>query len=252
MKKLILATLAVGAMGINSLSAANLQISIGIRETGGSGPAFSNAGSTGGIEWVNLDGLSLNVNGAWQLFTFTPSADTLSAFAGATANAVLDTDWVSLEHIRIRNSEGITAPIRLWIDDVSNTDSAGTVTESFETFSLGSEVIFQEPSFSGSTSANVLAGSSSLLSDSDAFSGVQSDEINFQFVDATNTRWVRLTTFGTPNLPNPAMHARESSIVGSPTISFYMKAILVPEPSSATLGLIGLGLCAWFKRRRTS
>jgi hypothetical protein len=248
MKRLSLVIAVLTMLGIGSSSAQALKISIGIRETGGSGPAFANGGATGGIEWVNLDGQTLTANGTWQLFTFVPSAATLTAFAGATANGVLDTDWATLEHVRILNSDGLTAPIRMWIDDVANTDSGGTTTEGFESFSLNSEVIFQEPSFSGSTSGNILAGSSSLVSSSDAVSGSQSDEIGFQFIDNSPTRWVRLTTFGTPNLPNPAMHVRESAVVGSPSISFYAKAIIVPEPASLTLGLVGLGLCAWFRR----
>lgn len=247
MKKSLLVPLALVAFVASSVVAQELKISLGIRETGGTGPAFSNGGTANGIEWVNLDGQTLTVDGTWQLFTFTPTLDTLTAFAGATANGVLDSDWVVLENIRIFNSDGITAPIQLWIDNISNTTSAGTVTEGFESASLGTEVIFQEPNFSGSTSGNLVAGGTSLVSDSAAFAGDQSNEINFQFVDGTPTRWVRLTTFGTPNLPNPALLARENDF--NPTISFYAMAI-IPEPSTWTLGLMGVGLWAWFRRRK--
>jgi hypothetical protein len=221
-----------------------MSVSIGIRETATStGPAFSNAGATGGIEWVKKDGQSLTADGTWQLFTFTPSTDTLAAFAGASANGTLDTDWAALEHIRILNNDGITNPIRLWIDDVTNTDSAGSTVQGFETFATGVEAIFQEPNFSGSTSANLVLGGTSLVSNSMAYAGAQSDEVKFQFVDNGPTRWVRLTTFNTPNLPNPAMHVRESAF--NPTISFYAKAVVIPEPSAAALAavaLIGLAL----------
>ena len=118
-----LAVCLISALVASSLSAASLSVSIAIRETGGSGPAFSDAGAGGGIEWVNKDGQSLTLDGTWQLFTFTPSTDTLTAFAGSTANGALDVDWASLEHVRLLNSDGITSPIRLWIDDVTNTDS---------------------------------------------------------------------------------------------------------------------------------
>lgn len=232
------------ALGVGSVQAASITLSIGIRETtSSSGPAFSNAGSSGGIEWVNKDGQSLTADGTWQLFTFTPSTDTLAAFAGASANGVLDTDWAALEHVRILNSDGIIDPIRIWIDNVTNTDSAGSVVEGFEGFATGVEAIFQEPSFSGSTSANVVLvpASSSLVSNSMAYAGAQSDEVKFQFVDNNPTRWVRLTTFNTPNLPNPAMHVREAGF--NPTISFYAKAVVVPEPCSAALvGLACLGM----------
>jgi hypothetical protein len=253
MKKAILTTLVLSAFCASSVMAQSLSLSIGIRETqqgGGAsgGPIFSNGGSSGGIEFVNLDGLSLVADGTWQLFTFTPSVDTLTAFAGGTANSILEGEWGVLEMIRIRNSDSLTAPIRLWIDNVSNTTSTGTTTEGFETAALGTEVIFQEPSFSGSTAANVGPGSSSLVSASDAFAGLQANEINFQFVDGLNTRWIRLTTFNTPNLPNPAVRLAEQAF--NPTISFYAKAIVVPEPSSVSLGLMGLGLFAWLKRRQ--
>lgn len=251
----VLATVAFSLLGISPLYAAEFKISIGIRETGGSGPGFADAGTTGGIEWVDLDVQTLTADGTWQLFTFTPSFDPLTPFAGATANGILDTDWVSLEHVRILNSDGITSAVQLWIDDVTNTDSSGSFIQGFELFALNSEAVFQEPSFSGSTSGNLLPGSTALVSSSEAFSGAQSNEINFQFIDSLPTRWVRLTTFNTLNGPNPAMHARE--IPGAPTISFYARAIVddgpvtVPEPGTLALGVIGFGLCAWRKRRHT-
>ena len=228
-------------------SAANLALSIGIRETGGSGPAFSDAGTGGGIEWVNRDGQSLVADGTWQQFTFTPSTDTLTAFAGTTANGILDTDWASLEHIRILNSDGTTQPIRLWIDDVTNTDSAGVAVEGFEAFAVGDEVMFQEPGFSGSTSGNVVAGGTSAVSDAMANTGSQSYEVNFQFVDDTPTRWVRLTSFGAANLQDAAVHVREANF--NPTISFMAKATVIPEPGSIVLaGLAVVGLLAVRRR----
>jgi len=243
-----LALFLIGVMSAGVVSAASLSVSIGIRETGGSGPAFSNAGAAGGIEWVNKDGQSLTADGTWQLFTFAPSTDTLTAFAGATADGVLDVDWASLEHIRLLNSDGISNPIRLWIDDVTNTDASGATVEGFESFAVGDEVIFQEPPFSGSTSGNVLATGTSLVSSSMAYAGAQSDEFNLQFVDNDPTRWVRLTTFSTPNLPNPAMHVREAGAL-APTISFYAKAMVIPEPCTAALAAFALLGLAFISRR---
>ena len=243
-----LALMIISAISVGSANAASIAVSIGIRETGGTGPKFSNAGATGGIEFVNLDGQSLVADGTWQQFTFTPSTDALTAFAGATANGVLDTDWVSLDAVRLRNIDGITVPIRLWIDNFSNTDAAGTTTEGFESSTTGTEVIFQEPNFSGSTSANLVAGGTSLVSESMAFAGTKSNESNFQFIDANNTRWVRLTTFNTPNLPNIALHAREPG-APAPTITFYAKALVVPEPGTAALAVLALlGLAAVARR----
>jgi hypothetical protein len=251
MRKFLLSFLVISVFGAGSVMANSLSLSIGIRETqqaGGlsGGPIFSNGGTFGSIEFVNLDGQTLVADGTWQLFTFTPSLDTITAFAGATANSILEGEWGTLEMIRIRNSGGITAPIRLWIDNVSNTTSTGTVTEGFESAVLGTEVMFQEPSFSGSTSGNLLPGSSSLVSSSAAFAGDQANEINFQFVDDAQMRWIRLTTFGTPNLPNPAVRLAEQDF--NPTISFYAKAMVVPVP--AALPLLGSALGALLLLRR--
>jgi hypothetical protein len=243
----ILPALALIALAASAAQAASVAISIGIRETGNVQPKFANGGSTGGIEWVNRDGQNLNLDGTWQLFTFTPNADALLAFAGASANSVLDTDWGVLEHIRILNNQGVTQPIRLWIDNVTNTDVAGSAIEGFENFAIGDEVMFQEPSFSGSTSANLVVGSTSDVTDSMAFAGSQSYQVDAQFVDGTPTRWIRLTTFGTPNVPNPAVHLREPG-GPNPTISFYMKGVAIPEP--ATLALAGLALVGMVAARR--
>jgi hypothetical protein len=224
------------------VDAASLAISLGIRETNNSaGPIFGNGGTANGIEFVNLDGQTLTTNGTWQLFTFTPSVDTLTAFAGATANGTLDFDWGTIEHIRVRNISGITLPIRLWIDNVTNTDSTGSVVEGFEPYNIGDEVMFQEPGFSGSTSANLVVGSTAAVSDSMAFAGSKSYEANFQFVDNDSTRWVRLTTFSTGQPgANARIHYREPG--GAPTISFYAKAV-IPEPATIALAsawLVGM------------
>jgi hypothetical protein len=249
----------VGAIGLGmAANAAELQLSIGVRETqagGGAsgGPIFSNGGASGGIEYVNLDGQSLTVGGGWQLFTFTPSTDTLTAFAGATANSVLDGEWGTLEMIRVRNIDGITEPITLQIDDLSNFDGTTTVTESFEGQPVGTEMVFQEPNFSGSTATNLVAGGTAGVIDSAAITGQQAYEFNMQFVDATDTRWARLTTFGTTIGGNPAV--RLNATAGVPTISFYARALgpdtVIPEPSTVALvGLaIGGALCV---RRRWS
>jgi hypothetical protein len=219
------------------LHAASLKISIAIRENNTAGAIFGDGGgSGGGIEWVNRDGQSLTADGTWQLFTFTPATDTLLAFAGTTANSMLEPghEYAVLEHMRILNDTGITSPIRLWIDDVTNTVASGPVVQDFEAATVSTEVMFQEPGFSGSTVANLLPGSTTLVSNSMANSGSQSLQADFQFVDNTPTRWIRLTTFGTPNQPNPRVRIVEPG-GPAPTISFYAKALVIPEPASMVL-----------------
>lgn len=243
--------------------AASLKVSIGIRETGNPNNLAigANGGSANGIEFVNRDGQTLTADGTWQQFTFTPLTDTLTAFAGATANSMLDDDWGVLEMIRLGNDADGFTQYRIWIDDITNTTSAGAANfGDFEAATVGTEVIFQEPRFSGSTSANLqLTPNTSLVTASMAHTGLQSNQVDFNFVDdspvsGTPSRWVRLTTFNTPNLPNPLVRLRESVVGGVPTattISFWAKAVAIPEPTSLLLavgGLLGLGLAP---RRRS-
>jgi hypothetical protein len=226
MRKALIVGLIGCALLPRSLHAADLAISIGIRETQAvSGTIFADGGTSGGIEFINQDGQTLTVDGTWQLFTFTPETDPLLAFAGTTANSILEGDWGVLDHIRIRNIDGITDPVTVFIDDVTNTVSGGPTVEGFEGFAVGSEVMFREPGFSGSTISNLITPpNSASVIDSMAFDGSQSYALSFQFVDNDSTRWVRVMTFQTPNLPNPTVRLQEVGF--NPTISFYAKAVL--------------------------
>jgi hypothetical protein len=234
----------------------SFQISIGVRETAAGGGADvgigNNGGTAGGIEWLNLDGASLPFDGAWHQFSFTMATATATAFAGATANSVLDGAYGVLEHIRIRNIDGVTSPIALWVDDVANTiDPPGLPPPSTTTFGsfeaprvVGDETIFQEPRFSGSTAAFLdLLPNTTLVANDQAQSGVQSDKAQFRFINSTPTNWLRLTTFQTgANFTggNPMIRFDQSSVV-----SFWLKA--TPEPTS--LALLALGGLVALRRR---
>src|SRR5690606_20189329 len=129
-------------------------------ETGVNAPIGSDGGTTGGIEWVNRDGYDLPLDGQWHTISINIPSGTLTPFAGVGANGVLDTAIGTLEHIRIR-SNGNDGPITLWIDEVTVSVTGGTfLLTGFEGYPAGTEVMFQEPSLSGSTSANLLPGSS--------------------------------------------------------------------------------------------
>lgn len=239
-------------LGLTAVTSAQVQVSLGIRETEAGGGTFTaigaDGGSSGGIEWVNLDGQTLTLDGTWQQFTFNITTDPLTGFAGTTANSLLEGTFGTIEHVRVLNSGGQTDPIQLWIDDVENTTTpggGGPVTASvsnFEGYSSGTEVMFQEPPFSGSTSASLVAGGTSGV-DNLVASRSSSCRFDFQFVDGIATRWVRLTTFNSLNVPNPLIRFDDNSVV-----TFWMRGGECQEdlgsqgPGNAISELCGTGL----------
>lgn len=258
-KALIVVAVAVLA---TSAMAASMQISIGLRETGTTSPIGGNGGSANGIEWVGLDGQTLVLDGTWQKFTFDLDQLPITPFAGASANGILgalaDPNQIvttgTLEHIRLKSDGSVVgAPIELWIDDVNiNLDPPGppppadTLLTGFEGYTDATEVMFQEPGFSGSTSGNIISDPNDPLyfnqdgvDNTMAHTGTASYRVKYTFKDGDPSRWIRLTTFNTPNLPNPTVRFDQDAI-----ISFWLKG--VPEPTSLLMALPALA----FLRRR--
>jgi hypothetical protein len=234
----------VGALTLvcGTAAAQSIAVSVGVRETGTLAPLGADGGTNGGIEFVNRDLNIVPLDGGWHQVSFNFPNAQLLAFAGTTANSQWDTLRGTLEMIRIRNTAGLTDPLRVFIDEIIISYQAESFTFNFEAQPLGSLHVFQAPGFSGSTAANLLAGSSSAVSNAAAFAGNQSYELNFQFVDGDPDRWIRLTTFNTPSGPNPTLDFRGS-------LSFRMMGLVVPAPSAAAL-LSLAGLCCMRRRRR--
>lgn len=258
MKKTLGVMALVALLAVPAMAAPELRISLIVRETAANatpGPDTGiggNGGAAGGLEIINSDAQTLVLDGTWQLFTFPLSEGmATTAFAGTTANGTLQGAYGTIDALRIRaGAAGNTGPIQLWMDDLGDTTDASPlpppptttlIGNGFEGFAAGAEVVFQEPSFSGSTSANVLAGSVSGVDTTEFLNGAQSYKTSFEFTDNAETRWIRLTTFNTPNVPNPLVRFDQNSVV-----SVWIKG--VPEPTSlALLGVAALGLI----RRRT-
>ncbi len=95
-----------------------------------------------------------------------------------------------------------TGPYDLYVDNLQN---GSTVWQTFEN-SVGSAqgVSFQAPSFSGSTSANLLgAPNASTVSVRAADAGTKALRIRYQWNGTNSTKWLRLTTSGATPASNP-------------------------------------------------
>jgi len=79
--------MAVAGMPAIALAVDSWSISIGVRETGTSAAIGDDGGTTGGIEWVNLDGQSIIADGLWHQYTWNFGTDPVTNFSGG--NGVL-------------------------------------------------------------------------------------------------------------------------------------------------------------------
>ncbi|MAT71577.1 MAG: hypothetical protein CMJ58_18880 [Planctomycetaceae bacterium] len=242
-KHLLLAT-AIAVAIADAAAAQSVTVSLAVRETASGAAIFDNGGTSGGIEWIDKDANVVPLDGAWHQVSFNLPTAAVDAFAGGTANGDLEVADGTIEHIRILNSDGITLPIRLYIDDLVHTDVTGAPTTfDWESYAVGDEVMFQEPGFSGSTAGNLVAGATSGVTDAMAHGGSLSYQADFQFIDNDPARWVRWTTFSASNAPNPAVKLDS-------TISFWVKGGVIPEPTSVALaGLAALGLAVCRRRK---
>jgi hypothetical protein len=240
-----------------SATAGELRFSLGVRETNPTGVAIGgNGGSTGTIEWVGRpnDGTDLDValvsaDNAWHQVTFDLNA---GPFRGFTGDHVLSstTGFGVLEHLRIANTTDGYRHYKVFIDDVVNTvNGIPTLLTNFDSSAVGAEVLFQDPRFSGSTSANLLTTpNTNGVTDTVAFSGTNSYQLEFEFVDdapagvSGTGRWARITTASAASLPNAVI-----GVPGGPTntslVSMQIRIAAIPEPASlALVGLMGIGL----------
>jgi hypothetical protein len=100
-----------------------------------------------------------------------------------------------------------TAVTALLLSSFPQVAQAQTIT-GFEGFARpnNGNVMFRAPTFSGSTSAFLeTAPNQSVVSNVRANTGTQSMQVSFQFRAAQTNPFLRLTTSGATNLPNPAI-----------------------------------------------
>ncbi len=175
---------------VGSGANSGLLLCVGIRE------------SSDQIEWL---GATSVVSGAPQGTQYLPgpawqslTVSDLSPIQGFTGNGVLDETTVVLEHLAIAADPANldTGPYEMYIDNVTN---GATVIEDFQAAAPGDQVLFRQPSYSGTTDRDILTPPN--LSEVDGSVGdasSQSERIEWQFYDEDPSRWVRLTTTGDP------------------------------------------------------
>jgi len=231
-KKILVAWLVV-AMGAG-VATADLLFSLGVRETASAGPVGADGGTANGIEWIGLNSESVPADGLWHELVFDLNNDSVTAFAGTTANSVLAsaTGFGVFESLRIQNTADGVTHYRVWIDAIVNTvDDTPKPLTGFEPYNPGDEVFFQEPRFSGSTVANLLAAPDvAEVTAVTAAEGTKSYAVEFEFVDDDGTRWVRLHTFQTPNLPNPQIAIPADGFFDTSTVSLRVRVDENPGP----------------------
>lgn len=108
------------------------------------------------------------------------------------------TDWAVLDAIGISFDDlNDTGPLDFYIDNLSN----GTNWQTFEGAVAGTtDFGFRAPSFSGTTSINLLtAPDQATVSNAAADAGTKSLRVRFQWANTNATRWIRLTTSGVGN-----------------------------------------------------
>lgn len=197
----------------------SLLVSLGIRETGGSGPVGADGGTTGFIEWIGPatavggapQGKKLPVDPGWQTLTFTPGVDkVLSSGLTTGSNGVLDGTWGVLEHLALAIDPAApdTGRYTLYLDNISN---GTTPLTDFENYQTGTRVIFAQPNYSGTTSGNLIIppNMAEVSEEQHDGTGTKSLKISFQFIDPQQKRWLRLSSVKlatAQELPNPLIN----------------------------------------------
>jgi len=187
----------------------DILLSLGIRETGDAGPLGSEGGSVGDIEWVGAasalngapQGIPISRSNNWQTITFDPAG----VVTGFTGDGIINGTRGVLEHLAVAVSAA--SPNRssgrytLFIDNVVNVGAgpggSDFVIEDFESALPGDEVLFQEPTFSGSTDRHLTPLPSASAASTDAGNPGQSELLVWFFRDTTDQRWARITTSST-------------------------------------------------------
>ncbi|MEP0844049.1 MAG: hypothetical protein HRF43_15205 [Phycisphaerae bacterium] len=196
-----------------------VKLTLSVRDLAGlNGPLGADGGTGGKLVWVGAattvggspQGLPFAPSVCWQTFEFRPLTDPRLNFAGTgdgTSN-LNNLPWGEIEHlaVAIDTDAPNTGPYTIYIDDVEN-GSEGLMTgfEEGESQAVALNqvnVLFSQPSFSGTTAGNLLANPNvSVVTDEQAYNGSRSLKVQFQFKSENTSSWVRLTAATNNNHP---------------------------------------------------
>ncbi len=100
-------------------------LTLGVRETGSTAGCGGNGGTSGGIEWVGATsgyppvGKLIDQKDQWVRVEFDIPNEPLVAFAGSTANGILDTTTGTLEHLAFTPVDPFLTDIyTVYLDDI--------------------------------------------------------------------------------------------------------------------------------------
>ena len=222
-----------------------IRISASIRQPGNNVPPIGSngGGSSANLYWIKATGTSSGapVGGAvlqpstcWQTVAFYPS-DPRYLYNG-TLTLPDPNQYGTLEGFAFAIDDLTdTGPFVIYIDNIRN---GSTMIQDFEGQNPGSYVMFYQPSYSGSTSGNLLnTPNASTISSANAGTGTNSDRITWQFNGLGAGKWVRLNTAniggGATATPNPVVDLTQ------PIIADFL---VLPVGASVghSLGLISL------------
>jgi hypothetical protein len=150
-------------------------------------------------------GIPVSPMNGWQTVTFDPAI--AAPFGGLGDGVITETrGFIDALAIAVNASSPnrSSGAYRVFIDNVVNV-GAGDIT-GFEGYNLGAEVLFQEPTFSGSTDPN-LSFPPSASANSDIYNngGERSQLLTWFFRDTAESRWVRITSSLVANVRNPVI-----------------------------------------------
>ncbi|HEY3245297.1 MAG TPA: family 10 glycosylhydrolase, partial [Phycisphaerae bacterium] len=144
---------------------------------------------------------------SWALIAGPPGASVSSMgyVSGWTPDAV---DVGQSHTFTVRATNAVGFDDESWQVNVTGAPlcSVLTITD-FDAYTNGTRVLFNNPRFSGST-VNHLTTTPDVAQVSSAvpaFDGGNSYQVQWQFVDTTAQRWLRLTSFNVANVPNPTI-----------------------------------------------